>query len=82
MSEGFSVHEVQRSGRAISEVVRPVTLHDALVALAADPSRRPIAGGTDLLLEFARSEQADSATVVDLTSVSYTHLTLPTIYSV
>ena len=70
MSEGFSVHEVQRSGRAISEVVRPATLHDALVALAAEPSRRPIAGGTDLLLEFARNEQADSATVVDLTSIN------------
>ena len=69
MSEGFSVHEVQRSGRAISEVVRPVTLHDALAVLAAEPSRRPVAGGTDLLLEFARSEEAGSATVVDLTAI-------------
>ena len=40
------------------------------MALAAEPSRRPVAGGTDLLLEFARSAQADSATVVDLTSIN------------
>ena len=64
----FSLHEVQRSGRSIREVLRPATLHDALAALA-DPTRRPIAGGTDLLLELARSEGTESATLVDLTTI-------------
>ena len=69
MVERFSVHEVQRNGRTISEVVRPATLHDALAALAVDPARQPIAGGTDLLLEFARSEEVGSVSVVDLTAI-------------
>ena len=69
MAEQFTVHEVQRKGMATSEVFRPTSLHDALVVLAADISRRAIAGGTDLLLEFARSESAGPVAVVDLTSI-------------
>lgn len=69
MAEKFSVHDVQRNGRRISEVIRPATLHDALVALGVNPSHRAIAGGTDLLLDFARSGEVEPVGVVDLVSI-------------
>jgi CO/xanthine dehydrogenase FAD-binding subunit len=35
------------------DLVVPASLDEALAALAADPSRRPLAGGTDLMVLFA-----------------------------
>ena len=48
-------------------IVTPRTLDDAYAVIAEAP-HRPIAGGTDVM--------------VQLTAVSYTHLTLPTILRV
>ena len=50
----------------------------SLIKLAAQRARR-IANGAETLLE---DEENDKPTVLALRAVSYTHLTLPTIYSV
>jgi len=67
----MTLHEVQQAGRQIAAVVRPSTIADALQALAADPTARPIAGGTDLLLDLARGGPGDAVTVVDLTGLAH-----------
>ena len=69
MPETFAPHHVQRAGRPIVEVVRPRTVRDALIALRANPDSQPIAGGTDLLLDFVRSKDTAPASVVDLTGI-------------
>jgi len=69
MSETFAPHEVQRSGTTVAEVLRPASLADALDLINEDPTRRLIAGGTDLLLEFARSHDLGPQTIVDLTGI-------------
>ncbi len=63
-------HHVQRPGRAIATVHRPTRLRDALALLAEDPTRRPLAGGTDLLLDLARTDAGEAVDVVDLTAVA------------
>lgn len=60
---------MQREGQRFAEVVRPVTLSGALAALAENPASRPLAGGTDLLIELARSSDDAPAYAVDLTSI-------------
>lgn len=70
MVNDFVVHDVQRSGRRIGAVTRPTSVRAALTALHDDPTARPLAGGTDLLVEFARSQNTESATVIDLTSIT------------
>lgn len=69
MSNTFDVHEVQRQGRTIEAILRPTSLREALIALRSDPSRHAIAGGTDLLVEYARSGEPGAETLVDLTTV-------------
>ncbi|MDW3176236.1 MAG: FAD binding domain-containing protein [Acidimicrobiia bacterium] len=69
MATPFAVHEVQRQGRSIGRVVRPSTIREALTALADDGSARPMAGGTDLLLDLHRGGPGEPATVVDLTGI-------------
>lgn len=61
-------HHVQRPRTTVPRVLTPGTLADALEALV-DPEARPIAGGTDLLVELAKGEHAGLATLVDLTRV-------------
>lgn len=47
---------------------RPTTLDDAVALLAADPARRPLAGGTDLLVGTWRPD--DRPAVVDLADLA------------
>jgi carbon-monoxide dehydrogenase medium subunit len=64
------VHPVQRPGTTVSRHLAPATLAEALAALAAEPGRaRPVAGGTDLLLELARGGGAGTDTLVDLSRI-------------
>ncbi len=69
MTTPFVVHDVQLPGRSIGRVARPSSLRDALQALVDDPGARPLAGGTDLLLELQRGESGPPVTVVDLTGI-------------
>ncbi len=64
------LHPVQRSGRSLAAVTRAATVSEALLALAADPSARPIAGGTDLLLDLERGGPGPPVPVVDLSSIA------------
>jgi len=61
-------HHVQRPGTTVPLVRTPASLAEALDAMA-EPGARPIAGGTDLLIELARGEHAGIETLVDLTRV-------------
>ena len=69
MTADFQVHSVQRPGRQIGTVQRPVTIEAALRALAGDPSARPLAGGTDLLLDLQRGGPGPAQNVVDLSAI-------------
>ena len=73
-SASWSLHQVQRPGRSVSQVLRPDTLDEALSQLRK-PSVHPIAGGTDLLLDLERGGPGPDVELLDLTAVSYTHLT-------
>ena len=64
-----SLHPVQRPGRSVAHVSRPRTLADALGSLARDPEIRPIAGGTDLLLDLHRGGPGDPVRLLDLTGI-------------
>ena len=69
MTELFAVHEVQRTGQPIIGLRRPGSVSEALRALAADPKARPVAGGTDLLLDLQRSAATDPVSLVDLSGI-------------
>ena len=62
------LHEAQRVGAHVDRVLRPASWTAALLALNGYPNSRPIAGGTDLLLDLARTP-GPSVTLVDLSSV-------------
>jgi len=62
------LHDVQRPSTRVDRVVRPSTWLDALEALRDFSDSRPISGGTDLLLDLARSS-GDPVTLVDLSAV-------------
>ncbi len=66
----FEVHEVQRQRQPIQGVQRPRSLRSALLALAKTPGSRPIAGGTDLLLDLQRSGESDPVSLIDLTGIA------------
>jgi xanthine dehydrogenase iron-sulfur cluster and FAD-binding subunit A len=68
VTSAFVVHDVQRNGRSIANVVRPTSIHEALEALG-DGLSRPMAGGTDLLLDLQRGGPGDPVSVVDLTTI-------------
>ncbi len=69
MAATFELHHVQQPGRSISTVHRPSTIEDALVALHEDPARRPIAGGTDILLDLQRGGVGSPVELIDLTGI-------------
>ncbi|OGO53956.1 MAG: hypothetical protein A2V85_00150 [Chloroflexi bacterium RBG_16_72_14] len=52
--------------RASPRVVRPSSLYDALARLAADPDLRPIAGGTDVMVELAAGVASPSRPLLDV----------------
>ena len=61
------LHEAQRRADPIRRYIAPESLEDALEVLAAHaPSARPIAGGTDLLLELSRGARTGIDALVDL----------------
>ena len=62
------LHPTQQLGTDIDCIHRPHSVRAALEILAADPSARPVAGGTDLLLELAR-ERGPAVTLVDTTAI-------------
>jgi carbon-monoxide dehydrogenase small subunit/xanthine dehydrogenase small subunit len=51
---------------AAPRVVRPSSLYDALARLAADPDLRPIAGGTDVMVELAAGTASPSRPLLDI----------------
>jgi carbon-monoxide dehydrogenase medium subunit len=63
------LHEVQRAPTPVARVVRADSWRAALEALQAYPGARPVSGGTDLLLDLARST-GDPVTLVDLSAVA------------
>ncbi len=66
---GDHLHPVQQSGRAIGSVTRADSVLAAL-ELLADGASRPVAGGTDLLLDLERGGPGDAVDLVDLSSVA------------
>ena len=68
MTTNFKVHDVQLPARAIGRVLRPRSVVEALAALD-EAGARPMAGGTDLLLELQRGGPGPPVTVVDLTTI-------------
>lgn len=65
----MQLHQVQTPGRRIRAVHRPNTIEAALDLLADDPTRIPLAGGTDLLLDLHRGGPGPDVEVIDLTTI-------------
>jgi carbon-monoxide dehydrogenase medium subunit len=63
------LHEVQRGSTRIDRVVRPDSWRSALEALEEFPGALPLSGGTDLLLDLARSN-GQPVTLVDLSAIA------------
>lgn len=68
------LHDAQRFGTPVGPILRPTSLGEALRLLAEHPGARPLAGGTDLLLDLQRSGHdsgdAPAATLIDLTAIA------------
>ena len=62
-------HHVQLPGTLVPETVTPGDLGSALDVLA-QPNTKPIAGGTDLMVELDRGEHQGVETLVDLTRIA------------
>ena len=69
MTAPIDLHWVQRPGTRLRSIVQPATVRQALDELQADPQLRPVAGGTDLVLELARSGAGGEVTLLDLTAI-------------
>jgi CO/xanthine dehydrogenase FAD-binding subunit len=52
----------------VAKVLRPTSLEEALAALAADPAVRPLAGGTDLVVQL-RDGRRSARALLDLSRV-------------
>ena len=70
MGSDFTVHDVQRLGRPLGAMQRPTSVDDAVRALHDDPAARPLAGGTDLLLDLHRGGPGTAVHVVDVTAIA------------
>ena len=68
-TSAIDLHWVQRPGTTMRGMQHPTSVFAALQALADDPSLRPVAGGTDLVLELARSGVGGHVDLLDLTYV-------------
>ena len=70
MTEGAGMlHESQRPGTRIEQVLRPASWAEAIELYASLPEALPTAGATDLLLEMARqpaTAEAEAVTLIDL----------------
>ena len=65
----IDLHWVQQPGSVPRSIVRPATIEEATRALAENPELRPVAGGTDLLLDLARDRQGGSVDLLDMTTI-------------
>ena len=70
MSSAIDLHWVQQPGTALGKLMRPATVHQALTLLNETPELRPVAGGTDLVLDLARSGKGGHADLLDLTHIN------------
>jgi xanthine dehydrogenase small subunit len=73
VARGGDVLPALRVGSALDlgpevPLVQPASLHDALARLAADPTLRPIAGGTDLMVQVA-ADPARRRPLLDLSGL-------------
>ncbi|MFA9563457.1 MAG: FAD binding domain-containing protein [Acidimicrobiales bacterium] len=66
------LHEVQRPATRVERVMRPGSWHAALDGLQRHPGARPVSGGTDLMLDLARSS-GPPVTLIDLSAVAGAH---------
>ena len=65
------MHDLQRSGQRIRRHEAPTTVEAALAALERHgPEARPVAGGTDLLVELDRGVRPGVEVLVDLTRIA------------
>ncbi len=62
----MELHEVQRPPTRVARYEAPDTLDDAFRLLASNPNARPIAGGTDLLVELDRGHHTNTEMLLDL----------------
>lgn len=63
-------HPLQAPGATVETYHAPGSLSDALELLAGNPTARPIAGGTDLMVELDRGVGgAEPVTLIDLTRI-------------
>lgn len=67
------LHWVQQPGSIPGGLLRPSTVDQAARALVANPALRLVAGGTDLLLEFARNGENTSVDLLDVTAIEGFH---------
>lgn len=63
------LHEIQRPPTRVERILRPASWLAALEALHDHPGARPVSGGTDLVLDLARSS-GPPVTLVDLTAIA------------
>ena len=67
----MQLHEVQRPATYVPRYVSPLTLDDALAELARHGARaRPMAGGTDLIVELDRGARSGVDVLVDLSRIA------------
>lgn len=66
----IELHWVQQPGSRVRDMLRPATVAEALEMLQENPGLRPVAGGTDLLLELARDGRGEDVALLDLTAIS------------
>jgi len=65
------VHDLQRRGQRVRRYEAPATLEDALAALDRHgPAARPVAGGTDVLIELDRGVRPGVDVLVDLSRIA------------
>lgn len=65
------MHEIQRRGQTITTYETPATLPEALRLLAQYGARaRPVAGGTDLMMELDRNQRPGVDVLIDLTRIA------------
>lgn len=64
------LHWAQQPGTVPGGIVRPSTIEEAAHLIAAQPDLRPVAGGTDLLLEFARDQRGGRVDLLDMTNIA------------
>jgi xanthine dehydrogenase iron-sulfur cluster and FAD-binding subunit A len=66
------LHEIQHPSTRIERIVRPGAWRAALESLRECPGARPVSGGTDLVLDLARSS-GEPVTLVDLSAIDGAH---------